>query len=100
MRVIHDIGSAPVARRKLTDPLRERIKELRKEAESIQPKKAQPPYHFDDSHYSDAECLQMAEEIFSRWLDILCRDPRCLTNLDTKDDIDRTWREFSRAMAY
>jgi hypothetical protein len=90
-----------LVRLKLADPLKERIKELGKEAENIQRLQAPPsPYQFDDLRYSDTECLEMAEKIFSRWLSILRRDPECLTNLDTKGDVDMTWRELSFAMAY
>jgi hypothetical protein len=85
----------------LVDRARERIRELRKEAEGIRPTQAPArPYHFDDSRYSEMECLEMAAERFSRWLAILRREPQCLANLDTENDVDRTWRELSLAMAY
>jgi len=85
----------------MADPLEKRLQELKKEAAHLLQSPQPPsPYSFDDSGYSDMECSQMAEQIFSRWLGILRREPECLTNLDTKNDIEKTWRELSLAMAY
>ncbi len=96
-------GTAPLARRKLPDRVRQRIEELRKEAENIQSPPAPSPYHFDDSRYSDIECLQKAEQLFTRWLAVLRRDPECLAEMGidagSDADSDKTWREVSCAIA-
>jgi hypothetical protein len=86
----------------LADPLRERIEELRKEAEdyaSTHSSAAPRPYDFDDSHYSDEECLQLAEQCFSRWLLVLRRDSQSLNKIGISVDGDEDWRNTSFYMA-
>lgn len=86
----------------MVDPLKERLEELRREAEdylSAHPQEPPRPYHFDDSRYSDEECLQIAGEYYSRWLLVLSRDSQRLAELGIHADSDEAWRKVSFAMA-
>jgi len=85
---------------KLADRLEERIRQLRREAEAVEVTQVAPAYHYDDSHYSDTECLAKTEELFSRWLDVLSRAPEShVIKLEINTDSDSEWREVSFAIA-
>jgi hypothetical protein len=73
--------------------------DVRATVKHLQPGKPPSLCDFDDSPYSDEECLRKAEEVFSSWLSILSRDPHCLTNLDTLNDAEKIWREFNALLA-
>jgi hypothetical protein len=87
---------------KMLDSTRRRIDAIEKEARdqlAKYPQKPPPPYHFDVSRYSEAECIEMAETCYKRWLSVLRRDPEYLIEMgiDVGGD-DQKWRKVSFLM--
>lgn len=84
---------------KMLDPLRRHLDALEKEARAElakYPQRPPSPYHFDVSRYSESKCIEMAEECYTLWLSVLCRDPQRLLKMgiDVGSE-DRRWRRVS-----